>query len=84
MCREIRLPNITGSIQRNSTQGLVTESSYPQGAFTRVASSNLTEGLTSAPGKTHRLGFDASKGNSLYSGTTNQPKAGLTLLCIKI
>ena len=80
---EASLPNITGSIQRNNTQGLVTESSYPQGSLTRVASSNLTEGLTSAPGKTHRLGFDASKSNNLYSGSSFQPSAGLTLLCIK-
>ena len=83
LMKEASLPNITGSIQRNNTQGLVTESSYPQGSLTRVASSNLTEGLTSAPGKTHRLGFDASKSNNLYSGSSFQPSAGLTLLCIK-
>ena len=73
-------PNITGK-----TTAPLHEDKYFDGAFVRVincpsktANSPWGENLNST------VNFDASVINSTFSGSTFQPRAGLTLLCIKI
>ena len=81
---EASLPNITGStiIQEGSNTGLLWPEAIVTGAFVKGdASKGSPVGAKGYPG--NHLNLDASQCNALYSGTTNQPKAGLTLLCIK-
>ena len=81
---EASLPNITGStiIQEGSNTGLLWPEAIVTGAFVKGdASKGSPAGAKGYPG--NHLNLDASQCNALYSGTTNQPKAGLTLLCIK-
>ena len=83
--KEAQLPNITGStiIQEGSNTGLLWPEAIVTGAFVKGdASKGSPAGAKGYPG--NHLNLDASQCNALYSGTTNQPKAGLTLLCIKI
>ena len=82
--KEASLPNITGStiIQEGSNTGLLWPEAIVTGAFVKGdASKGSPVGAKGYPG--NHLNLDASQCNALYSGTTNQPKAGLTLLCIK-
>ena len=77
MCREIQLPNITGTVSgTNAAEG------DDKGAFS-IAQNGLGGITVGGYGRsTHN--FDASKSNQTYSGSTFQPRAGLTLLCIKV
>ena len=78
--KEAQLPNITGRHEMCVTWPDHKESGaifLDKNAFAGIQGGTST--MTA-----HSLNFDASKSDAQYSGSTNQPAAGLVLLCIKI
>ena len=77
--KEAQLPNISGS----AITGVYWRNGVSfSGALQSVARVETFRYDVGTDG-TVTLSLNASKSNSIYSGSTNQPKAGLTLLCIK-
>lgn len=68
-------PNITGGFR--SDVGLFDS----EGAF-YIVNENPRGGISGSY-LTTRANIDASRSSQIYKGSTLQPKAGLTLLCIK-
>ena len=88
--KEASLPNITGSSCDEVTAVTDKVAGFNEtcsGAFyVQSMSSNATRVgyATILKHNAFSHAIDASKCNSIYSGNINQPRAGLTLLCIKI
>ena len=83
---EASLPNITGEFAQKTgswTGGFLCEEGHlATGAFKKGVSTT-THGMTFGVATCNALGFNASQADATYSGSTFQPRAGLTLLCIK-
>ena len=78
-------PNITGVLGSTASfndpaAGVLTST---EGAFSWSKDGRSATGGNTNP-NTKKFVFNANDSNALYSGSTNQPAAGLTLLCIKI
>ena len=83
--KEASLPNITGSIQTGHGMGIFfKDTARPAGAI--KIGDVVGNGVPGTVGGNYMTGFafDASEANAKYSGSKFQPKAGLTLLCIKV
>lgn len=84
---EAQLPNITGEFAQKTgswTGGFLCEEGHlATGAFKKGVSTT-THGMNFGGATCNALGFNASQADATYSGSTFQPRAGLTLLCIKI
>ena len=80
---EASLPNISGSTARFNGINYLDESKR-SGAFRQSVHElgNATWGGQGG-GAVATFVFNAKDSNALYDGSTNQPAAGLTLLCIK-
>ena len=89
MCREIQLPNISGKFYDTGNNRWTAEDQHSGAFYEHVASGDEFGGFLHvkypAGGKgysQHRM--DANRQSYVYKGTNFQPKAGLTLLCIKV
>lgn len=78
-----RLPNISGEFSNYTDFGIVQDARCATGAF--YAKDETKNGMTSIRNvKNWTVGFDASKSNDLYAGSTLQTKAVRGLAIIKI
>ena len=82
-------PNITGSakITNGTNSGVLGTWDNATGAFVKGAKLPAAQTFTKTNNSysdKNLVGLDAKKANSMYSGTKNQPAAGLVLLCIKV
>ena len=80
--RDVR-PNISGEFSNYTDFGIVQDARCATGAF--YAKDETKNGMTSIRNvKNWTVGFDASKSNDLYAGSTLQTKAVRGLAIIKI
>ena len=76
---EVEVPNISGVA--DGVFSLAGDKA--QGALKRSTSQRNLAGYTGSGGGYGEVVFNASDSNAMFNGTTNQPSAGLALLCIK-
>lgn len=82
--KEASLPNITGGSASENDQlaWSASQKAVTHGALTTELESGWGTSVSSS-GKFYRMQFDASKSNAAFNGSAIQPRASLTLLCIK-